>query len=93
VYEVWAHLEKPADVQSALPEARRAVAKCKAVGDRVTLLKMHQTGPLVLQRFGEALDKMQLEDEDKKVYMKLVDDLQALLTEVAKEVGAEKSDK
>jgi tetratricopeptide (TPR) repeat protein len=90
VYEVWAKLEKPADVQNALPEARRAVAKLKAVGDRVTLLKMHQTGPLVLQRFGEALDKMELEEEDKKAYMKLVDDLQALLTDVAKEVGADK---
>jgi tetratricopeptide (TPR) repeat protein len=90
VYEVWPKLEKPTDVQNALPEARRAVAKCKAVGDRITLLKMHQTGPLVLQRFGDALDKMQLEDEDKKVYAKLVDDLQALLTEVAKEAGADR---
>jgi tetratricopeptide (TPR) repeat protein len=90
VYEVWPTLEKPADVQNALAEARRAVAKCKAVGDKVTLLKMHQTGPLVLERFAAALDKMQLDDEDKKVFAKLVDDLQALLTEVGKELGADR---
>jgi hypothetical protein len=90
VYDVWTKLEKPTEVQAALPEARQAVARCKAVGDKVTLIKLHLTGPVVLQRLSDALDKGALEDEDKRTFQKLIDDLQALLTEVAREIGADK---
>jgi hypothetical protein len=90
VYDVWANLSKPTEIQNALPEARKAVAKCKAVGDKVTLTKMHLTGPVVLQRLGDALDMGELEDEDKRVFQKLIDDLQVLLTELAKELGQDK---
>ena len=95
VYEEWVKLEKPSDVRDKLDAARRAVDKCKAVGDRVTLLKMFRTGPQVADRFAAALRKLEesaTEDEDRQAlrgYIKVSEDLQALLADVGKAVGSE----
>jgi hypothetical protein len=94
VYEVWAKLEKPADVRDALPEARRAVAKCKAVGDKFTLGKMYAVAPQLVEKYKEALIRMRdaaTEDEDRQAllqYVKVSRDLEDLLNDLGKEVGA-----
>jgi hypothetical protein len=94
VYEVWAKLEKPSDVRDALPEARRAVAKCKAVSDKFTLGKMYAVAPQIVERYKEALIRMRdaaTEDEDRQAllqYVKVSRDLEELLNDLGKEVGA-----
>jgi hypothetical protein len=94
VYEVWAKLEKPADVRDAMPQARKAFAKLKAVGDQLTLQKMYSAAPQLLQRYKDALTQMiemAVEDEDRKALAQYADvsrELEALLTELGKEVGA-----
>ncbi len=96
VYEVWTKLEKPAEVRERFPEARKAFEKCKAVGDRITLLKMHAAGPALLQRYKESLEALTTEfgdDPDRKseleAYVKLNDDLKSLLTDIGKSVAVE----
>jgi len=96
VYDVWAKLENPADIKDAIPEARKAVAKCKAVGDKITLQKMHDTAPGVVQRYSENLSKLvdaAEGDPDKiaalEVYKKVNKDLEELMKEVRNEIGAE----
>jgi hypothetical protein len=96
VYEVWAKLESPPDVKDAIPEARRAVAKSKAVGDKITLQKMYDTAPALLQRYRASLEKLVDEaegDPDKLAalegYKKVNKDLEELLKEVASEIGPE----
>lgn len=95
VYDVWPKLDKVADVRDHLPVARKALEKCKAVGDRGTLLKLHATAPGVSQRYEDALKAFQAEvgdDPDKKLelegYLKVTEDLVALLTDVGKAAGA-----
>ena len=94
VYGVWAKLEKPPDVRDALPEARRAVAKCKAVGDRFTLGKMYAVAPQIVEKYKEALLRMRdaaTEEEDRQAllqYVKVSRDLEDLLNDLGKEVGA-----
>jgi hypothetical protein len=94
VYEVWAKLEKPADVRDALPRARKAVAKCKAAGDKLTLGKMYAAAPQVAARYGERLKEMiaaATEDEDRQAlaqYVKVSRELEDLLNDLGKELGA-----
>jgi hypothetical protein len=95
IYETWAKLEQPADVKTNLPEARKAYEACKKAGDSFSLLKIHVTGPELFQRYADNLKRMldeATEDEDKKAiaaYEKVTDDLQKLLTDVAKTIGVE----
>jgi hypothetical protein len=93
VYEVWAKLEKPADVRDAIPVARRAVAKCKAVGDPITLQKMYSVAPQVLERYRDGLTRMiemATEEEDRQALAKYAEvsrQLEALLTDLGTDVG------
>jgi hypothetical protein len=98
VYEKWAKLEQPPDVRDALPEGRKATDKCKAVGDKVTLLKFYSVTPALLDRFEKNLRKMiedAGDDPDKlnalKDYTKVVEDVTQLFTTVGKEVGADRA--
>jgi hypothetical protein len=94
VFEVWARLEKPADVRDALPQARKAVAKCKAVGDRFTLKKMYAVAPQVAARYSDKLKEMvdaAAEDEDRQAlaqYVPVSRELEDLLNDLGKELGA-----
>jgi hypothetical protein len=93
VYERWTKLEKPSEVRDALPEARAALAKCKAVGDKLTLGKMYAAAPQLVERYKAALTRMYesaMEDEDRQAlaqYAKVSRDLEELLTELGKAVG------
>jgi hypothetical protein len=93
VYEKWTKLEKPSEVRDALPEARAALAKCKAVGDKLTLGKMYAAAPQLVERYKEALTRLYesaMEDEDRQAlaqYAKVSRDLEELLTELGKAVG------
>jgi hypothetical protein len=96
VYEVWAKLENPQDVKDALPEARKAVARCKEVGDKITLQKMYETAPAVIQRYKENLTKLvdaAGDDPDKLAplagYEKVNKELKELLEEVGKAIESE----
>jgi len=98
VYDVWARLESPQDVKDALPEAKKALARCKAVGDKITLQKMYDTAPGILQRYKENLTKMvdaAGDDPDKlaplAVYEKVNKELKELLEEVSKAIESEVS--
>jgi hypothetical protein len=82
-------------VKENLPAARKAFEKCKAVGDRGTLLKMHTTAPGVSQRYEESLKALIAEagdDPDKKselqAYLKVTEDLDKLLGELGPTGGA-----
>ena len=95
VFEVWPKLEKPADVKEQLPAARKALERCKAANDRGSLLKMHAAAPTVAERYEEALKAVNAEagdDPDKKAelesYLKVTEDLEKLLTDIGKAVGA-----
>jgi hypothetical protein len=96
IYEVWAKLENPPDVKAALPEARKALDKCKAVGDKISLNKMHLVAPQVTQRYFDTLNKMVDDasgDADKlaelSAYKKVNDELKVLTADLAKEVAGE----
>jgi len=96
VYDVWAKLENPPDVKDAIPEARRAVAKLKAVGDKISLQKMYDVTPAMLQRYRAALEKLVDDaagDADKiaelEGYKKVNKDLEELMKDVVSEIGAE----
>lgn len=98
VYQKWAKLEQPPDIRDALAEARKATDKCKAVGDKVTLLKFYSVTPALLDRFEKNLRKMiedAGDDPDKlnalKDYTKVVEDVTQLFTSVGKEVGADRA--
>ena len=92
-YEVWPNLEKPADLRDALPVARRALDKCKAVGDKITIRKMYNLAPEVGTRYLEALKALRdaaVEDEDKQAlaaYDKVSGDLERFIADLTKEVG------
>ena len=94
VYEVWGTLEKPPEVRDALPKARQHFTKLKAVGDKYTLAKMYAVAPQVVEKYKEGLKRMiemATEDEDKQAlgqYVKVSRDLEELLGELGKEVGA-----
>lgn len=94
VYETWAKIEKPAELRDALPEAKRAVAKLKAVGDKFTLAKMYAVAPQVVEKYKEGLKQlieMATEDEDRQAlaqYAKVSRELEDLLNDLGKEVGA-----
>lgn len=96
VYEVWATLDKPTDVRDQLPNARKSLEKCKAVGDRITLLKMSLTSPGVEKRFEDALVKLRdeaVEDEDRRnleALLKVSEELVTLLNDIKKAVGADR---
>jgi hypothetical protein len=96
VYEVWARLENPQEVKDAIPEAKRAVARCKEVGDKITLQKMYDTAPALLQRYKDALTRLvdaAGDDPDKLAplagFEKVNKDLKDLLEEVSREIGPE----
>lgn len=95
IYETWPNLEKPSDVQDALPAARRALEACKTAGDRIGMMKMYITGPQVLERFAETLKALADEaadEEDRRklgAYEKVRGDLEKLLNDVGKEIGAD----
>jgi tetratricopeptide (TPR) repeat protein len=88
IYDVWAKLDRPQDVRDRLPEARKAFEKCKAIGDRIALLKMATASPQVLERYAEGLKKLiddAKEDEDRKAlegYPKVSEDLEKLANEI-----------
>jgi hypothetical protein len=94
IYDVWAKLENPPDVKAALPEARKALAKCKAIGDKIALNKMYHTTPQVFQRYHDSLKKIVDEasgDPDKiaeltATYGKVNEELKIIAADVAKEV-------
>src|SRR4029079_1548386 len=85
IYETWANLTKPNDIQEAMPTARKALETCKSAGDRISLLKMYMSGPQILERFAEELKRLADEaadDEDRKKlagYERLRGDLEDLL--------------
>ena len=95
VYEVWTRWEKPAEMREGLAEAKRAIAKCMAVNDKMTLLKYYVTGPQALERFYENVTKLTdaaTEDEDKaalKVYPMIGEEYQKLLAEAGKVLGVD----
>jgi hypothetical protein len=95
IYETWANLAQPQEVREALTPARRAFDTCKAAGDRISLMKMYLVGPQVLERFAENLQKLvddAVDDEDRKklaVYERTREDLEKLLNDVGKEIGAD----
>ena len=95
VYEVWTRWEKPAEMREGLAEAKRAIAKCMAVNDKMTLLKFYVTGPQALERFYENVTKLTdaaTEDEDKaalKVYPMIGEEYQKLLAEAGKVLGVD----
>jgi len=76
------------DVRDQIPNGRKAFEKCKAVGDRLSVNKMHIAGVEVATRFGDELKKLldtATEEEDKKtleMYQKVNEDLQKLLKDV-----------
>lgn len=88
IWTVWAKLAALQDVRDKLPDARKAFEKCKAVGDRLSVNKMHLAGVEVATRFADELKKLldtATEEEDKKtleVYQKVNEDLQKLLKDV-----------
>lgn len=94
IYESWVKLEKAPEVRERLAEAKQAYEKCKAVGDMVALRKMYLTAPQVLERYSEHLKMLTesaVEDEDKQAlqgYLKITDDLQQLVADVGKAIGA-----
>lgn len=93
VYDVWAKLAKPGEVRDALPEARRVIARLKAVGDRFTLGKMYSVAPQVVERYKKNLTELYesaADDEDRQTltqYAKVSRDLEELLTGLGKELG------
>ncbi len=95
IYEKWVNLEKPSDIQEAMPDARNAVKTCKAAGDRISLLKMYMSGAQVLERFAANIKQLAddaADDEDRKKlagYERVRDELEKLMNEVGKEVGAD----
>jgi hypothetical protein len=95
IYETWANLAQPADVQDALPAARRAFDTCKQVGDRIGLMKLYITGPQILERFAENVKRLAdeaIDDEDRRkigAFEKVRADLEKFLNDVGKEIGAD----
>lgn len=95
VYETWIKWESPTEMREGLPEVKKAIAKCREVNDRITLLKLYLTGPQVLERFYENLTKLTdaaVEDEDKaalKIYPTIGEEYQKILADVGKFLGAE----
>jgi len=94
VYETWPKVEKPAELRDALPEAKRAFAKLKAVGDKFTLAKMYAVAPQVVEKYQEALKELiagAKDDDDRQAlvpYKQVSRDLEELLNDLGKEVGA-----
>jgi tetratricopeptide (TPR) repeat protein len=88
IWTVWTKLATLQDVRDKLPEARKAFEKCKSVGDRLSINRMHLGGIEVATRFADELKKLidtATEDEDKKTletYQKVNEDLQKLLKDV-----------
>jgi tetratricopeptide (TPR) repeat protein len=88
IWTVWAKFASLQDVRDKLPDARKAFEKCKSVGDRLSVNKMHLVGVEVATRFGDELKKLidtATEEEDKKTleaYQKVNEDLQKLLKDV-----------
>jgi hypothetical protein len=95
IYETWANLAQPQEVREALAPARRAFETCKSAGDRISLMKMYLVGPQVLERFAENLRTLvdeAVDDEDRKklaAYERTREDLEKLLNDVGKEIGAD----
>ena len=95
VYDTWPKWDTPAEMRDGLPEAKKAVAKCQAVRDLVTLRKFYLTGPQVLERYGEAMKKLTdaaTEDEDKAAVRALLvvgEELEKLLMSAGKALGAD----
>lgn len=93
-YETWPKLEKPAEVRDAQAAARQAVNKLKAVGDRYSLGKMYAASPQVAEKYQEALKEMlaAAKDDDERQalvpYVKVSRDLEDLLNDLGKELGA-----
>jgi tetratricopeptide (TPR) repeat protein len=94
IYGDWARLATIQGVRDQLPNARRAFEKCKAVGDRLTINKMHLASVEVVARFGDELKKLAdsaKEEEDRKtleIYLKVNEDLQKLLKDIQEYVAA-----
>jgi hypothetical protein len=94
VYDTWAKTEKPAELKDAMPEAKRAFAKLKAVGDKYTLAKMYALAPQVVERYQAGLKEMidaVKDDDDRQAlvpYKQVSRDLEELLIDLGKQVGA-----
>ena len=95
VYDTWPKWEKPTEMRDGLEEVKKAVAKCQAARDLVTLRKFYLTGPQVLERYGEAMKKLAdaaTEDEDKAAVAKLLpvgEELEKLLLAAGKTLGVD----
>ena len=88
IYSIWAKLATLQEVRDQIPVARKAFEKCKSVGDRLSVNKMHLAGVEVATRFADELKKLidtATEEEDKKtleMYQKVNEELQKLLKDV-----------
>ena len=88
IMDFWPKLSTAKDVRDQLPEARKAFEKCKAVGDRLALNKMHQASVEVTTKFVDELKKLSegaMEEEDKntlEIYQKVNEDYSKLLKDV-----------
>ncbi|HEY8504105.1 MAG TPA: hypothetical protein VIL46_05950 [Gemmataceae bacterium] len=73
VYGTWAKMESYQDLEKHLPEARKAVAKLKEVGDRLTLRKMDLTAVPILTRLEEQTKPLlsSADEEDRATLMQI----------------------
>lgn len=93
IYETWVNLAQPAEIKTALAEARKAFQTCKTALDVISVRKMYLSGPQVLERYAENLKKMldeAADDEERKAlaaFEKTTEELNKLLNDLGKEVG------
>ena len=88
IFASWPRLMTLQEVRDQLPTSRTSFEKCKSVGDRLSVNKMHLAGVEVATRFADELKKLletATEEEDKKtleMYQKVNEELQKLLKDV-----------
>jgi len=88
ICDLWPKLGGLKEFGEQLPRARLHFEKCKSVGDRLAINKMHLASVEVATRFGDELKKLidsAMEEEDKKAlekFQKVNEDLQKLLRDM-----------
>ncbi len=85
--EVWPKLSTLVEIETNLPLAKKSFAKCKAVKDRLTLIRFIQTAPEVLAKATEEITRLSEsteEDGQTKLmkYKPVVDELDQFIKEV-----------
>ena len=89
IFETWPTLAMLKDIRAQLLNARKSFDKCKAVGDHLSVHKMHYAAVEVATKFGDELKKLSesaTEDEEKKtleIYVKVNEELLKLLKDVS----------